>query len=155
MIIEPRPVFMNGMPQKSDLWKRYDTVMNGVPMRRNAFKFAHGEPEMLSDGDTLRNESYKYVQQNPALLNGIFDSSDGSPAIIDPNSVPSVIKDLVLAWNLQQIQNANAARLAQGLPALDPSAYAPTVNVGLSSQTMLILGGLLLVVLMSGRKGKR
>ncbi len=148
MIIPSRPALMKGLPQKTDLWARYDSVMGAAAPRGNAYKFSQGEAEMLVDGDGIRNESYKYMQTNPVMLSGLFDSSDGSPAIIDPASVSGTVRELVLAWNMQQIQNSNNERIARGLAPLDASAYAPTVNLGLSNQTMLLIGAAILALFM-------
>lgn len=54
----------------------------------------------------------------------------------------------------RQILKAQLERARQGLPPLQPSEYAPAVNVGLSPQTrnLLIYGGLALVAVMLLRR---
>lgn len=66
-------------------------------------------------------------------------------------------KDLVTAYNQQQILEANIQRQAQGLPPIDTSQIAPTYNIGLSPEvkSMLILGGLALLAILLLKGGKK
>lgn len=108
-------------------------------------------------------------QRPTALMNGLVQSAlwsnyrpilNGLGDVTDPNtdSISQLVQAGILAWNTQTIAQANAERAAKGLPPLDPSAYAPTVNVGLSSQTMIMVAGigvLALFMMSQGRGGRR
>jgi len=48
-------------------------------------------------------------------------------------------QDLVTAYNSFQLQQINLQRAQKGLPALNPSVYAPQVGLNLSAGTMNII----------------
>lgn len=145
MIINSRPALMAG---RTALWDNYQTVLNGSrKFNPEAVRYANS-PVMLAG---FNPEAGRFATQVPSMLG---DASDAS--IIDPNSVTGLLQQAVLAWNTQQIANANAQRIAIGLPPLDASAYAPTVNVGLDpTMKMLLIGGVALLAFMTLGKGKR
>ena len=61
-------------------------------------------------------------------------------------------------YQQKQLMDVNAQRAAQGLPPIDASALAPTVNVGLppaQMQQIMMLGGAALLVLFLATRGKR
>jgi hypothetical protein len=63
----------------------------------------------------------------------------------------TVLTALTSVYQQNQINSINLQRAQQGLPPLDQSALAPTVNVGLPTaqmnQLMMIGGGALLLLL--------
>ena len=72
------------------------------------------------------------------------------------NAISRAMTTVAMADYQRRIINAQLERARQGLPPLQPSEYAPAINVGLSPQTrnLLIYGGLALVaVLLLRRRG--
>lgn len=64
----------------------------------------------------------------------------------DPNSgdswydqLPVWLRDIQAAINTQKLLDLNIQRAQQGLPPISSNAVAPTVNFGLSPQTMQML----------------
>jgi hypothetical protein len=55
-------------------------------------------------------------------------------------SIGNFLDKIFGAYNAQQAIDLNKQRLAAGLPPVTPSALAPQVNFGLSSNTLLLLG---------------
>ena len=146
MIVDRNPLMagLRGSPDTA-LWRQYNTVMGAVnisnPLQSESFKYAVTNPVLLAgtgDANQMQSEAYKFATTNPALLAGLGDAAT-DPAIVDTSGYTGIVKDLILAWNTQQIQNANTQRIAMGLAPLDPSAYAPTVNVGLSPEIKMML----------------
>jgi len=162
MIIN-RPANMMAGVVKSDLWNGYATMPGLASANKGSFrnvrndswkftpspfsmrttgaseamwKYAQTNPVML--GSLLQQESKAFTTQNPTLLAGMGDATTDAtdPAALD---LGKLIQQGVIAWNTQTIANANAERIAHGLPPLDPSAYAPQVNVGMSSQTIMMI----------------
>lgn len=72
------------------------------------------------------------------------------------NAISRAMTTVAMADYQRRILNAQLERARQGLPPLQPSEYAPAINVGLSPQTrnLLIYGGLALAaVLLLRRRG--
>ena len=72
------------------------------------------------------------------------------------SAISRAMTTVAMADYQRRILNAQLERARQGLPPLQPSEYAPAINVGLSPQTrnLLIYGGLALVaVLLLRRRG--
>lgn len=72
------------------------------------------------------------------------------------NAISRAMTTVAMADYQRRIINAQLERARQGLPPLQPSEYAPAINVGLSPQTrnLLIYGGIALaVVLLLRRRG--
>ena len=69
-------------------------------------------------------------------------STDGSTDTsgVSTSSLVNLLQTGITAYDTQTIMQTNAARAAQGLPPLSPSAYAPTVNVGLDPNLLMYLG---------------
>lgn len=67
-------------------------------------------------------------------------------------SITGLLDKVFGAYNTAQAIDLNKQRLAAGLPPVSPSALAPTVNFGLSSQTMLLVGGGILAALLLSKK---
>lgn len=73
------------------------------------------------------------------------------------SDITSSVKDIITAYNQQQILQANIDLAKQGKPLIDTRQLAPTYNVGLSPdiKNLLIIGGvvLLAIMLLNGRRG--
>ena len=72
------------------------------------------------------------------------------------SAISRAMTTVAMADYQRQILKAQLDRARQGLPPLQPSEYAPAINVGLSAQTrsLLLYGGLALVaVLLLRRRG--
>jgi hypothetical protein len=72
------------------------------------------------------------------------------------SAISRAMTTVAMADYQRQILKAQLDRARQGLPPLQPSEYAPAINVGLSPQTrnLLIYGGIALVaVLLLRRRG--
>lgn len=72
------------------------------------------------------------------------------------NAISRAMTTVAMADYQRRVINAQLERARQGLPPLQPSEYAPAINVGLSPQTrnLLIYGGLALAaVLLLRRRG--
>lgn len=72
------------------------------------------------------------------------------------SAISRAMTTVAMADYQRRILNAQLERARQGLPPLQPSEYAPAINVGLSPQTrnLLIYGGIALVaVLLLRRRG--
>ena len=72
------------------------------------------------------------------------------------SAISRAMSVVAMADYQRRILNAQLERARQGLPPMQPSEYAPAINVGLSPQTrnLLIYGGLALVaVLLLRRRG--
>ncbi len=72
------------------------------------------------------------------------------------SAISRAMTTVAMADYQRQILRAQLDRARQGLPPLQPSEYAPAINVGLSPQTrtLLIYGGIALVaVLLLRRRG--
>lgn len=72
------------------------------------------------------------------------------------SAISRAMTTVAMAETQRQILKAQLDRARQGLPPLQPSEYAPAINVGLSPQTrnLLLYGGLALVaVLLLRRRG--
>lgn len=72
------------------------------------------------------------------------------------DAISRAMTTVAMADYQRRIINAQLERARQGLPPLQPSEYAPAINVGLSPQTrnLLIYGGIALaVVLLLRRRG--
>lgn len=69
----------------------------------------------------------------------------------------SVIEKIVPAYQQQQLFKMQIRRAEQGLPPIDPSSFAPTVNVGVEANTrnLMLFGfiGLGVLFLLARRKG--
>jgi len=72
------------------------------------------------------------------------------------DAISRAMTTVAMADYQRRIINAQLERARQGLPPMQPSEYAPAINVGLSPQTrnLLIYGGIALVaVLLLRRRG--
>lgn len=79
---------------------------------------------------------------------GLAGVDDGSSGTLQ--DITSGIRDLITAYNQQQILQANIDLAKQGKPPINTAQLAPTYNVGLAPDTknLLILGGLALVAVL-------
>lgn len=88
---------------------------------------------------------------------GSSASASASPATDWGTSLLNTIQSIAPAYfqvkSQEQLMNINIQRAEQGLPPIDSSALAPTVNVGVSPAVQMIgylaVGGLVLVGLMT------
>ena len=133
-----RSPLMNGLVQ-SAMWSNYQPILKGIT-HFQAGKYAVINPVLLKG---MRNNSYKYAAHNPSLMSGLGDGN-----LLDDGSIGALIQQGILAWNTQTIANANAERVSHGLAPLDASAYAPTVNVGISTNTIMLIGAAILGVVL-------
>jgi len=72
------------------------------------------------------------------------------------SAISRAMTTVAMLESQRQIIKAQMERASKGLPPMQPSEYAPAINVGLSPQTrsLLIYGGLALVaVLLLRRRG--
>lgn len=111
----------------------------------------------------LANGQTSPVGGNPIVVNssGVPVSSSGTWTDIFNNltaAVPNLLTAYTANKQLSACAQTNQARLSQGLPAIDCSAFAPTAQVGLTSSTTSLLfvlgGGALLLLALSGRRKK-
>ena len=90
---------------------------------------------------------------DPTLNGGsVAAASSGSGAAALTTSLSNVLDKIFGAYNAQQTIDLNKQRLAAGLPPVNPSALAPTVNFGLSSNTLLLVGGALALYMIAKRR---
>jgi hypothetical protein len=94
--------------------------------------------------------------------NLVSDTGTVSPDTSAASSTPwyaAPIAAITGVYQAKQLMDINAQRAAQGLPPVDASALAPTVNVGLPpaqmQQMMLIGGAALLILFLATRKGRK
>lgn len=106
-----------------------------------------------------------YLGNRPPMLTFPFDGV-GSPATGGmaglgetaqevASDIGGTLKDLLTAYNQQQILQLNMDRVKLGLPPINTQDIAPTYNVGLSPEVkqMLMMGGLLLLVVLLAKRG--
>lgn len=137
MNLNSRPSLLMSGLVKSDLWSNYQTMpgLKGVSTNRNAYKYFQRDTTITAIPGESR---YKFMQQNPTYLAGMLSGRLGDTTD-DSTDIGNLIKQGILAWNTQTITQANAQRIANGLAPLDASAYAPTVNMALSSSSIMML----------------
>ena len=105
---------------------------------------------------TASTEDRGYVPAIEAVAPGITDVANR--IAVEGESIISAISramsTVAMADYQRRILNAQLERARQGLPPMQPSEYAPAINVGLSPQTrnLLIYGGLALVAVMLLRR---
>jgi hypothetical protein len=88
------------------------------------------------------------------------DSGTATPGT--PSTTPwyaAPIAAITGVYQAKQLMDINAQRAVQGLPPVDASALAPTVNVGLPpaqmQQIMMLGGAALLIFFLMSRKGRK
>lgn len=105
---------------------------------------------------TAATEDRSYAPAIEAAAPGITDVANR--IAVEGESIISAISRamtmVAMTEYQRQILKTQLERARQGLPPLQPSEYAPAVNVGLSPQTrsLLIYGGLALVAVMLLRR---
>lgn len=112
------------------------------------------DPSMAFHGTSMNAGAIPFHRGG---MRGLADASDGTG--IDSSFLTTVtgdLKDLVTAYNQQQILNANIERAKQGLPPINTASIAPTYNVGLSPdiKNMLLFGGLALLAILFLKRGR-
>ncbi len=92
-------------------------------------------------------------------LSGLGDLVDSTPATDWGKTIADAAKSLLAYKSQSDLVNMNIKRAEQGLPPIDSSTLAPTVNVGISPQVTQLayvaVGGLLLFGLFSAFKSAR
>ena len=90
----------------------------------------------------------------PGELSGEVGAGPNSPG--DMPAVGNIFTSLIAAYNQQKLIDLNIQRAAQGLPPISSASIAPTVNVGLSPETMhaVLLGGAAILGFMLIRRAR-
>ena len=113
-------------------------------------------PEDLVGYELANTTPFSFPSGNVTNNPGLPASSGSS---LDFNQLIQMGKDLGIAFmaydQQKMVQQINLERINRGMAPINPSLLAPTMNFGLSSDTMtylLIGGGALVLLLMMGKK---
>jgi hypothetical protein len=130
-------------------WKIFFTNQSGIlPMvsiitnGANGIYWTNGVGGLTNDGTIVLTPANGFGSQVEVQVN--------TNAIV--SSVTGLFDKIFGAYNAQQTIDLNKQRLAAGLPPVNSSALAPTVNFGLSSNTMLLFGAVALFLLMAKKR---
>ena len=86
----------------------------------------------------------------PGILDKARQMAREGESIVD--SLARAASSLALADSQRRLLNIQLERARQGKPSLDSSQYGLGVNIGLSPQTILLIGGALLAVVLLARR---
>lgn len=131
-------------------------MINTMAYRPELFRTAgaqlRGRTVSVPRSRGLRGTYYNYFD-DPNLPDDNLIYSGGSDWV---STVKELAPTAQLLYNSQRVFDTNLDRAARGLPPINPSLAAPTVNFGLDANTqrlLLIAGAVLLgVVLLKGKR---
>ncbi len=171
--------------QDPNLKQHINSVWDFAGWMKNAFPdmyniIANEKPELLSPAHVVDSGALSPANKGQSGLAGIMDYDqygDYTPTTQDAgttnaasapmtdwgNAILSTIKSTVPAFlqvkTQNDLMNINIKRAEQGLPPIDSSSLAPTVNVGVSpgvtQMGYIAIGGLMLFGLVSMMKKRK
>lgn len=89
-------------------------------------------------------------QTAPGIMDKARSMAQQGESLLD--SLARAASTLVMADSQRRLLNIQLERARQGKAPLDSSQYGLGVNVGLSPQTILLIGGVLLAVVLLARR---
>jgi hypothetical protein len=146
------------MPGRFGLGDAWDTVtgqpnFDELAAQMNASAADAGTPISVQWNAGVLNETTGFSQAPQATRQAIQQAAPQVAAAMDAGKSWGQIAAMgVATWQQLEYAKINMDRARQGLPPLNPSQYGLGVNVGLSTQTILLIGAALFGVVLLSRK---